>query len=65
MPSDVRVVSIRADEQQRDQREKLPEIVHALQLKPGSMVGDLGTGYGYYAARFSPVVGPTGREVPS
>jgi predicted methyltransferase len=61
MPSNVSLVAIRADEQQRDHREKLPEIIRALQLKPGSMVGDLGTGYGYYAARFSPAVGPSGR----
>jgi len=61
MPSDVSLAAIRADEQQRDQREKLPEIVGALRLKPGSIVGDLGTGYGYYAARFSRVVGPAGR----
>jgi predicted methyltransferase len=61
MPSKVSLAAIRADEQQRDRREKLGEIVRALQLKPGSIVGDLGTGYGYYAARFSPVVGPAGR----
>jgi len=50
MPSDVSLVAIRADERQRDLREKLPEIVRALQLKLGSMVGDPGTGYGYYPA---------------
>ena len=60
MPSRVSLAAIRADEQQRDKREKLPEIIRAVQLGPGSMVGDLGTGYGYYAARFSPVVRPKG-----
>jgi predicted methyltransferase len=61
MPSNISLAAIRADEQQRDQRERLPEIVRALQLRPGSVVGDLGTGYGYYSVRFSQVVGPTGR----
>jgi predicted methyltransferase len=61
MPADISLSAIRKDERERDQREKLPEIVHALHLISGSTVGDLGTGYAYYAARFSPVVGPMGR----
>ncbi len=60
MPSNVTLSAIRADEQQRDQREKLGEIIGALQLRPGSIVGDLGAGYGYYSVRFSPIVGPAG-----
>jgi cyclopropane fatty-acyl-phospholipid synthase-like methyltransferase len=44
MPSGVSLAAIRADEQQRDKREKLLEIIGALHLGPGSTVGDLGTG---------------------
>ena len=61
MPADVSVAAIHADEEQRDRREKLSEIIRALQLRRGAMVGDLGTGYGYYASRFSPIVGNEGR----
>src|SRR5437899_5986776 len=61
VPADVSLADIRADEQDRDQREQLPDIIQALKLAPGSFVADLGTGYGYYAVRFSPVVGSAGR----
>jgi predicted methyltransferase len=61
MPANISLAAIRTDENERDRREKLPEIIRALHLKPGSAVGDLGTGYGYYAARFSPIVGAAGR----
>src|SRR5438105_13018047 len=61
VPSNVSLADIRTDEQDRDQREKLLDIIQALRLAPGSFVADLGTGYGYYAVRFSPVVGPAGR----
>jgi predicted methyltransferase len=61
MPANVSLSAIRSDEQERDKREKLPDIIQSLQLVPGSIVADLGTGYGYYASRFSPIVGPTGR----
>ncbi len=61
MPSNISLAAIRTDEKERDQREKIPDLVKALGLKPGSVVGDLGTGYGYYAARFAKIVGPKGR----
>jgi ubiquinone/menaquinone biosynthesis C-methylase UbiE len=61
MPANISLAAIRADEKERDQREKLAEISLALHLGPGSVVGDLGAGYGYYAVRFSPIVGPAGR----
>lgn len=61
VPANISLADIRADEKDRDQREKLPDIVQALKLASGSFVADLGTGYGYYAVRFSPVVGTTGR----
>jgi predicted methyltransferase len=60
MPADVSIANLKADEQERDQREKLSEIIQALDLKPGSRIADIGTGYGYFAIRFAPTVGPTG-----
>jgi predicted methyltransferase len=61
MPANIPLKAILADERERDQREKIPDLVQALHLVPGSIVADLGTGYGYYAARFSRIVGPQGR----
>ncbi len=61
MPANITLKAIFTDEKERDQREKILELVLAMGLKPGSTVGDLGTGYGYYAARFAKVVGPNGR----
>jgi predicted methyltransferase len=61
LPVDAPLAVIRADEQERDTRERLPEITEALGIKPGSVVADIGTGYGYYAVRFSLAVGPAGR----
>ncbi len=61
MPANTTLKAILADEIERDKREKIPELVLAMGLKSGSTVGDLGTGYGYYAARFAKVVGPKGR----
>jgi len=60
MPADVSIENLAIDEQERDQRENLSGIIQALQLKPGSRVADIGTGYGYFAIRFASIVGPTG-----
>jgi len=61
VPANVAPAAIRADENDRDTREKLPQIIEALAIGPGSVIADIGAGYGYYAVRFSPVVGRAGR----
>lgn len=61
VPADVPLAAIREDEKERDTRERLPEIIEALGITQGSVVADIGTGYGYYALRFSLVAGHTGR----
>ena len=61
MPANISLKAILADEYERDKREMVDQLVLALGIKPGSTVGDLGTGAGYYAARFARVVGPKGR----
>jgi protein-L-isoaspartate O-methyltransferase len=50
MPAYVSAADLKTDEQKRDQWEKLTEVIHALDLKPGSRVADIGTGYGYFAS---------------
>src|SRR4051812_37264559 len=61
VPADVPLAAIREDEKERDTRERLPEIIEALGITRGSVVADIGTGYGYYALRFSLAAGPAGR----
>jgi ubiquinone/menaquinone biosynthesis C-methylase UbiE len=61
MPANVSVADLKADEQKRDKWEKLAEVIQALDLKPGSRVADIGSGYGYFAVRFAPAVGPGGQ----
>jgi predicted methyltransferase len=61
VPANIPDAAILADENDRDKRERLPEIIRLLAIKPGSVVADIGTGYGYYAVRFSPAVGPLGQ----
>ena len=61
VPADVNLTAISADERERDSREKVAEVIRALRIQPGSVVADIGTGYGYYAVRLSPAVGPRGR----
>jgi len=61
VPAGVATAAIRADERDRDAREKLAEIIEALAIGNGSVVADIGAGYGYYAVRLSPVVGTSGR----
>lgn len=48
-------------EAERDQWQRPTEVLHALDLKPGDIVVDLGCGSGYFALRLSPLVGKGGR----
>ncbi len=49
------------DEPARDAWQKPDEVVTLLALTPGSTVADLGAGTGYFMARLSRAVGPTGK----
>lgn len=46
--------------EERDAWQKPDELVAALELEPGSMVADVGSGTGYFARRFAVAVGPEG-----
>ncbi len=45
----------------RDARQKPEDLVHAMQLQPGMVVADIGTGAGYMLPFLSQAVGGTGR----
>src|SRR5262245_61745447 len=47
----------RIDEEQPDQ------MLKALDIKPGSVVADVGAGVGYHAWRLAEIVGPAGRVI--
>lgn len=44
-------------EQERDQWQRPSEILQALDLKPGAVVVDLGSGAGYFSLKLAPIVG--------
>jgi ubiquinone/menaquinone biosynthesis C-methylase UbiE len=45
----------------RDAKQKPEELVHAMQLQPGMVVADVGTGAGYMLPYLGAAVGPKGR----
>lgn len=49
------------DAPDRDARQKPAELVRAMDLRPGMVVADIGTGVGYMLPFLSRAVGPTGR----
>jgi SAM-dependent methyltransferase len=49
-----------SDEESRDNAGEAQAIFRRLALKPGMAVADIGAGSGYYTARLSPLLGPTG-----
>lgn len=50
-------------EAERDQWQRPPDIIEALDLKPGNVVVDLGCGSGYFTLKLSSPVGRSGRVV--
>jgi predicted methyltransferase len=48
-------------EQERDQWQRSSDVAQALDLKPGAVVVDLGSGAGYFALKLSPIVSANGR----
>jgi ubiquinone/menaquinone biosynthesis C-methylase UbiE len=47
----------------RDARQKPKELIAALDLKPGMVVADVGTGAGYMLPHLSEAVGPSGKVI--
>ena len=45
----------------RDEWQRPEEVIHALSIKPGDHIADLGAGSGYFTFRLADAVGPTGR----
>ena len=54
---------LNAVEAERDQWKRPPDIIEALDLKPGNVVVDLGCGSGYFTLKLSSPVGRSGRVV--
>jgi hypothetical protein len=52
---------LRIVEAERDQWQRPADIVRALNLKPGDVVVDFGSGAGYFALKLSDTVGSSGR----
>src|SRR5579872_1031181 len=50
-----------AADERREKAIKLPEILQALAISPGSQVADIGAGDGFFTARLAKIVGPAGR----
>src|SRR5579864_7869660 len=48
-------------ELERDQWQRPAEVLQALDLRPGNVVVDLGSGAGYFALKLSPIVGNGGQ----
>lgn len=48
-------------ESERDQWQRPAEVLQALDLRPGKVVVDLGSGAGYFALKLSPMVGKQGQ----
>ena len=55
-----RTPASRAGELAREKWQRVDDILARLQVKPGSVVADLGAGGGFFTARLSQAVGPTG-----
>jgi SAM-dependent methyltransferase len=49
--------------EKRDAADESGQLIRALGIGPGMVIGDIGAGSGYHTVRMSPVVGPTGRII--
>jgi ubiquinone/menaquinone biosynthesis C-methylase UbiE/rhodanese-related sulfurtransferase len=49
------------NEQKREQNQRLPDVLKALDAKPGAIVADIGAGSGFYTVRLAQAVGDAGR----
>ena len=50
-----------SDEASRDNSGETEEILKLLKIAPGQTIADIGAGSGYYTARLSPIIGPSGK----
>ena len=55
-----RTPASRSEELAREKWQRVDDILARLQVKPGSVVADLGAGGGFFTARLSQAVGPAG-----
>jgi len=53
--------SSRANEERREQWQRVPDIFNALLVRPGAVVADVGAGDGFFTSRLANAVGPDGR----
>jgi ubiquinone/menaquinone biosynthesis C-methylase UbiE len=58
-----KIAATLANTSTRDARQKPKELVAALDLKPGMIVADIGTGAGYMLPYLSEAVGPSGKVI--
>ena len=49
------------EERQREQWQRVTDIFRAMEVRPGSVVGDIGAGDGFFTTRLAAAVGPSGR----
>jgi SAM-dependent methyltransferase len=49
--------------ERRDAADEAGQLVRALGIRAGMVIGDIGAGSGYHTVRLSPVVGPSGRVI--
>jgi len=59
--SDAQAFSKAFDDPERDAWQRPAEVIELLQLAPGDVVADVGTGTGYFVGWLSRAVGPTGK----
>lgn len=50
-----------SDEASRDNSGETEAVLEILKIAPGQTIADIGAGSGYYTARLSPIIGPTGK----
>jgi predicted methyltransferase len=49
------------EERQREQWQRVTDVFSAMAIRPGSVVGDIGAGDGFFTTRLAAAVGPSGR----
>ncbi len=62
-PEERRAVAAGLGRPDRDKEQKPQELVEAMQIRPGMVVADIGTGVGYMLPWLSRAVGPGGRVI--
>ena len=55
------VAPLWASEAERDEVDEVGQVARLMRIAPGETVADIGAGSGYYVARLSRIIGPSGR----